>query len=151
MRYRIVAVGKLKEPFYRGGAQHYLARLRALAQCEVQEVREGKGETAAVKRAEGEALLAAADGRLIALHERGRSFDTRSLTRHIEQLELKGHSRISLLIGGANGHDDDLFASVHESWSLGPLTFPHDLARLVLLEQLYRVETLRAGHPYHRD
>ena len=151
MRYRIVAVGKLKEPFYRSGVQHYLGRLRALAPCEVHEVREGKGDTAAVKRAEGAALLAAADGRVVALHEGGRTFDTRGLARHMEQLELNGGSRVSLLIGGANGHDEQLLAAVDESWSLGPLTLPHDLARLVLVEQLYRVETVRAGHPYHRD
>ena len=69
----------------------------------------------------------------------------------MEQLELNGGSRVSLLIGGANGHDEQLLAAVDESWSLGPLTLPHYLARLVLVEQLYRVETVRAGHPYHRD
>lgn len=151
MRYRIAAVGKLKEPFYRSGADHYLARLRALTQCEVVEVREGKGDVAAVKRAEGEALLGAADGHMVALDEGGRTFSTRQLADHVGQLELTGVSRLTLLIGGANGHDQQLLARCQERWSLSPLTFPHDLARLVLLEQLYRVETVRAGHPYHRD
>lgn len=144
-------MGKLKEPFYRSGVQHYLARLRALAPCETLEVREGKGSVDDVKRAEGQALIAAADGHVVALHEGGRTFGTRALAQHIGQLELLGNSRLTVLIGGANGHDDQLLASTAESWSLSALTFPHDLARLVLLEQLYRVETVRAGHPYHRD
>lgn len=151
MRYRLVAVGKLKEPFYRSGVQHYLKRLSSLAQSEMLEVREGKGDTAAMKRAESEALLAAADGHVVALHEAGTAFHTRQLAAHIGNLELAGISRVTLLIGGANGHDARLLQAAHERWSLSPLTFPHDLARLVLLEQLYRVETVRAGHPYHRD
>ncbi len=150
MRYRIVAVGKLKEPFYRAGVQHYLTRLRALAPCELVEVPGARGQTASVKRAEGEALLAAADGFVVALDEAGRSLNTAELVRRVSDLELAGHSRVSLLVGGAEGHDDDLKRTANELWSLSPLTFPHDLARLVLLEQLYRVETLRAGHPYHR-
>lgn len=150
MRYRLVVVGRPKEPFYKAGVQHYLTRLRGLAQCEVSEVREGRGDAGTVRRAEGAALLAAADGRLVALDEGGRRFGTLELAKHISGLELAGHSRISLLVGGAEGHADELRAAVHERWSLSPLTFPHDLARLVLLEQLYRVETVRARHPYHR-
>lgn len=151
MRYRIVAVGKLKEAFYRNGFQHYLGRLGALTQCESVEVREGRGDVAATKRAEGQALLNAAQPRLVALDESGSSFSTRTLAQHVSALELAGHSRLTLLVGGAAGHDEALLAAVDERWSLSPLTFPHDLARLVLVEQLYRVETLRAGHPYHRD
>ena len=59
-------------------------------------------------------------------------------------------SQISFLLGGANGHGAALKARADERWSLSKLTLPHELARLVLLEQLYRAETLRAGHPYHR-
>lgn len=151
MRFRVVAVGKLKAPFYRDGCQHYLSRLRALAPCELIEVREGRGEVEAVKRAEGAALLAAADGHVVALDEGGKSFTTRQLAERVSALELGGESRLTLLIGGAEGHDDELKRAVAERWSLSALTFPHDLARLVLLEQLYRVETVRAGHPYHRD
>lgn len=151
MRYRVVAVGKLKETFYKGGVQHYLTRLRALAPCELIEVREGRGEPGSVRRAEGSALLSAADGHVVALHESGATFGTRQLAQHVDKLELSGVSRVTLLIGGANGHDAELLARVNESWSLSELTFPHDLARLVLLEQLYRLETVRAGHPYHRD
>lgn len=151
MRYRIVTVGKLKEPFYKSGVAHYLQRLQALTQCEVIEVREGKGDRAAVQRTEGAALLAAGDGFLVALDETGVQHTTQKLARRVTDLELAGHSRVSLLIGGAEGHGPEVKAAANELWSLSQLTFPHDLARLVLMEQLYRVETVRAGHPYHRD
>jgi 23S rRNA (pseudouridine1915-N3)-methyltransferase len=151
VRYRVVAVGKLREPFYRTACAHYLARLRALTPCEVIEVREGRGAPDAVKRAEGQALLIAADGHVIALDEGGATLTTRQFAERIGQLELAGTSRVTLLIGGAEGHDDATRAAVNETMSLSRLTFPHDLARLVLLEQLYRIETVRAGHPYHRD
>lgn len=151
MRYRVVAVGRLKEQFYRAGVEHYLGRLRALAPCEVVEVREGRGDKAAIQRAEGAALLAASSDYVVALHEGGSLFRTREMARQVSELELAGISRISLLIGGAEGHDEELLAAVQARWSLSPLTFPHDLARLVLMEQLYRVESFRAGHPYHRD
>lgn len=151
MRYRIVTVGRLKEPFYKSGLAHYLSRLQALAQCEVVEVREGKGDRANVQRSEGALLLAASDGYLVALDEAGTQLTTRGLAQHVTNLELAGHSRVCLLIAGAEGHGPEVKAAANALWSLSPLTFPHDLARLVLIEQLYRVETVRAGHPYHRD
>ncbi len=150
MRYRVVAIGKLRAGFYREGCEHYLTRLRALAPSEMVELREGRGAVNAVQRTEGAALLAAAEGHVVALDEAGRAFSSRELAQHLASLELRGVSRVTLLLGGAEGHDDQLRSSVAEGWSLSPLTLPHDLARLVLLEQLYRVESLRAGHPYHR-
>lgn len=151
MRYRLVAIGKLRAGFYRDGCEHYLTRLGALTSSEVVELREGRGATSVVKRAEGAALVAAAAGHVVALDEAGRAFSTRDLAQHLSALELRGVSRVTLLVGGAEGHDTQLLSSVDDSWSLSPLTLPHDLARLVLLEQLYRVESLRAGHPYHRE
>lgn len=151
MRYRLAAIGRLRAGFYRDGCDHYLTRLQALAPCEVLELREGRGTESAVKRAEGVALLGVSDGHTVALDEAGLAHSSRGLAERISALELRGVSRVTLLIGGAEGHDERLLSSVDESWSLSPLTLPHDLARLVLLEQLYRVESIRAGHPYHRD
>lgn len=143
-------MGKLSEPFYRDGCAHYLARLRALAQAEVIEVRRGRGGETEVKRSEGAALLAAASGAVVALDEGGRSLDTRALALWVNRLEVAGESRVSFLVGGAAGHNAETLKAAPYSLSLSPLTMPHELARLVLLEQLYRVESLRAGHPYHR-
>lgn len=151
MRYRIVAVGKLRERFYRDACSHYLDRLTPFAPCELFEVKEGRGGgPAEVREAEGRALMAQAQGVTVALDEKGRTFSTAALARHVTELELRGESSLTLLIGGAEGHPESLRERVDDAWSLSPLTLPHDLARLVLLEQLYRIETLRAGHPYHR-
>lgn len=150
MRYRLIAVGRLKRGFFGAGCQHYVERLRPLARLEMVELREGRGAAAAVREAESTALLAAAQGRTVALDEHGRALDTRTLAEHLDALEVRGISQLSLLVGGAEGHAPWLRERTDEAWSLSPLTLPHELARLVLLEQLYRVETLRAGHPYHR-
>lgn len=153
MRYRIVAVGRVRVGYARDGCERFLSRLRNLAQVELVEVREGRGADAAqVRRQESEALraVAAGGGRSVVLDERGRSFTTAALAEHVSALELRGTSRLDLLVGGAEGHDETLRSGADECWSLSPLTLPHELARLVLLEQLYRIETIRAGHPYHR-
>ncbi len=151
MRYRVVAVGKLKSAFYREACEHYLKRLGPLATCEVIEVREAReADVEATKLAEGAALLAKVQGLSVALDEHGRTLDTQALARRVSALENRGVSQATILVGGAEGHGRDLLGAVDETWSLSPLTLPHDLARLVLLEQLYRIETLRTGHPYHR-
>jgi len=145
MRYRLLTIGKLKRGFYQVGCQHYLERLQAYAKVELIEVKEAKGI-----EQESAALLAAAQGYVVALDEAGEPLSTQQLAAKLTGLELRGISLLSLLIGGANGHSQALRRQVDALWSLSPLTLPHELARLVILEQLYRVETLRAGHPYHR-
>lgn len=149
MRYQIVAIGRLKRGFFQSGCAHYQKRLEAHAKISLQELKEGR--SAEAQQAESQALLNAAEGHLIALDETGKTFASRPLAEHIGALETRGISRLSLLIGGADGHHASLLSQVAERWSLSPLTLPHELARLVLLEQLYRAETIRAGHPYHRD
>ena len=152
MRYRIVAVGKLRRKFYQQGCAYFGERLARLAQVSVVEVKEGRGATAdEVKAAEGKALLAQASGRLVALDERGRSWRSSELASPVADLDLRGESELTLLIGGAEGLSAEVRAAVQESWRLSELTLPHDLARLVLLEQLYRIESIRANHPYHRE
>lgn len=152
MRYRILAIGKLKRGFYAEGCAHFIARLSAYTPVEVLELKEGRGRDAAsVRQQEGEALLSAAKGHLIALDERGQQRGSETLAARITALETQGRGQVSLLIGGANGLSDEVKGAASERWSLSALTLPHDLARLVLLEQLYRLETIRAGHPYHRE
>lgn len=152
MRYRVVAIGKLKRGFYADGCTHFLARLSPYAPVEVLELKEGRGRDAeGVKRQESEALLKAASGYLIALDERGKQRGSEALAAQITALETRAVSQVNLLIGGANGLSEAVKAAASELWSLSTLTLPHDLARLVLLEQLYRLETIRTRHPYHRD
>jgi 23S rRNA (pseudouridine1915-N3)-methyltransferase len=152
MRYQIVAVGSLKRGFYADGCAFYLERLRHYAKTDLVEVKEHKANNPEnVREVESRALLESASGYLIALDEKGRTFTSETLAAHITKLENQSISLISLLIGGAEGHSDELKKQVRETWSLSSLTLPHELARLVLLEQLYRAETIRTGHPYHRQ
>ena len=152
MRYRLITVGRPSTRFYAQAADHYAKRLGALASLETIDVKEGRGADADATRArEAQRLAAAADGRTIALDERGTRWRSRTLAQHVGELELRGISRLSFWIGGADGLDPDLRSDADERWRLSDLTLPHDLARLVLLEQLYRIETIRAGHPYHRE
>lgn len=151
MRYRIIAIGPLKRGFCASGCAFYLARLAAYAKTEVRELPSSKTKDAeAAREQESAALLRAALGYRIALDESGEALTSRRLAATLSGLELRGLSSLDLLIGGAEGHSEALKREVEARWSLSPLTLPHELARLVLLEQLYRAETIRAGHPYHR-
>lgn len=152
MRYRIVAIGRLKRGFYKDGADHYLKRLAPYAKVEVLELQDSKlSDPAAIRDDEAARLVAAASGYLVLLDERGEGQRSRDLAARVSALELQGVSQISLLVGGAEGHGRAARERAQALWSLSPLTLPHELARLTLLEQLYRLETIRAGHPYHRD
>ena len=145
MRYYLTAVGQLKRGFYQEGCELYIKRLRPYAGLETRSV---KAKTAAL---ESRALLENAQGYTVALDETGRRFTSAGLAKHLSRLETRGVSTLTLLIGGAQGHTEELKRSVDELWRLSDLTLPHDLAQLVLLEQLYRAETIRAGHPYHKS
>jgi 23S rRNA (pseudouridine1915-N3)-methyltransferase len=150
MRYHLVAIGQLRRGFAQDGCRFYESRLSQYAKVTVTEAREGRGDPATVREKESAALLAAATGYVVALDERGVRHTSQGLAEELTRLELASVSQLSLLIGGAEGHSDALRARADALWSLSPLTLPHELARLILLEQLYRAETIRAGHPYHR-
>lgn len=151
MRYRIVAVGQIKRGFYADGCAFYLDRLQRVTTVEVLEIKDGKDrDPDRRKAAESTSLLEQADGQVVALDERGKRFGSERLAQVIGTAETHAVSRLSFLIGGADGHSADLLDQADEVWRLSDLTLPHELARLVLLEQLYRAEMIRSGHPYHR-
>ena len=151
MRYRVACVGRPDGGVFGTAVAAYLPRLAGLAPTEVWPVKGGRGrDPIARRRREAAALRAAGIGRTVALDERGSAFTTEALARHVGRLELRGEGRLTLWIGGADGLDPELVAAADERWRLSDLTLAHELALAVLLEQLYRVESWRAGHPYHR-
>jgi 23S rRNA (pseudouridine1915-N3)-methyltransferase len=151
VRYRIVCVGRPDGGPFAAAVATYHQRLVALAPAELVAVKPGRGRDVVVRRrAEAAGLRSAAVGRSIALDERGRSFTTVALAEHVAALELRGDSRLTLWVGGSDGLDPALRAEADESWRLSDLTLAHELALALLLEQLYRVESWRVGHPYHR-
>ena len=146
MRWRIVSVGKPRLAFARDGITEYLARLRCFAQVEVVTVK------ASTPAKEGRQLLeATASCHRIILDERGRTFTSRQWADEMTRLERDARRTCAIIVGGADGHVDEVRAAADLLWSLTPLTLQHEMALLVALEQLYRGCTIRAGLPYHRE
>src|SRR5690606_20571828 len=152
MRYRVVAVGAMKRGPLAEAAQRYAKLLSGPASVELVEVkvRTASGVDAA-RAAHDEQALRHAEGHLLLVDETGDQLTTAELAERVDAWERGGASRITLFVGGPDGHGRALREAVDGSLALSRLTLPHDLARVVLLEQLYRVEALRAGHPYHRS
>ena len=152
MHIEIVAVGKLR-PYYRQAADDYLRRLRRYAQVRELEVREAsRAPNPRAQRAEEAAQLETRvpDGStVVALAREGMGWNSRELAHQFDRWLLQARP-LTFLIGGSSGLDSSVIARASARWSLGPLTFPHELARVILYEQLYRAYTILRGEPYHK-
>ena len=143
-RLRILAVGKVRKAWVRDGIGLYRKRLPGLVVVELKDA--GPEREAAAIRAE-----LRSDEQLVALTEEGQCLDSPALAQRLAQLQAAGGaSRLAFAIGGADGLAAALRAEAAWRLSLSPLTFPHELARLLLLEQLYRAQSILQGGPYHR-
>ncbi len=156
MRVRIIAVGKLREPHYRSAADVYLGRLKHVIGVEEVEVREArKTERHNPERgvaAEADSLLGAlpASGTVVVMDERGRQESSEALAAFIESQMVYGRDDLSFVIGGALGLDERVRQRADKVLALSKMTLPHELARVVLVEQLYRAMTILRGEPYHK-
>ena len=139
-RIRILAVGKVRKGWVLEGIATYLKRLPGLQVVELRDAGKAK---------EADAVLAALQPgeQLVVLAEEGQTFASPAFA---ERLEGSGSERLVFVIGGAEGIDPALKARASWKLSLSPMTFPHELARLLLLEQLYRALTIQQGGPYHK-
>ena len=146
---RLIAVGRLRDGPEAELFARYNARLRP--GIAVTEIAEARGAPAEVKRREGEALLAALPNAafVVALDPGGATPDSEEFSRLLERWLAAGRP-VCFLIGGAEGLDAPVIARADYVLSLGRLTWPHFLARVMLAEQLYRARSIAAGHPYHR-
>ncbi|MDI6844459.1 MAG: 23S rRNA (pseudouridine(1915)-N(3))-methyltransferase RlmH [Anaerosomatales bacterium] len=154
MRIFVVAVGKLKEPYFQAAAEEYLKRLRPYAEVRVVEVPDqdlARGEERA-RRTEAEAVLRALPegAHVVALDARGVQRSSEELAERLSALALDGRSGIAFVVGGSAGLDPVVLERADETLSLGKMTLPHQLARVVLLEQIYRAFRIARGEPYHR-
>jgi 23S rRNA (pseudouridine1915-N3)-methyltransferase len=152
MQTHLRAVGKLR-PAYRALCDEYLKRLRRYGPVSEREVREAsRAATRALRRRdEASRLLAAVPERtrLVALDRGGSAWSSEELARRLARWREEGLDTC-LVIGGDCGLEPALVAGARVRWSLGPLTLPHELARVVVLEQWYRAWTIIRGEPYHR-
>ncbi|MDA1323924.1 MAG: 23S rRNA (pseudouridine(1915)-N(3))-methyltransferase RlmH [Proteobacteria bacterium] len=152
MHISVVAVGRLKSGPETALAQQFLVRLTW--PVTIREVEEKKKlPPAALRKREGELLLAACPkfAPLIALDEQGTGLSSRDFAERLGRWRDEGEAEIAFIIGGAGGLDKAILERASLVLSLGPMTWPHQLARGLLLEQLYRGQQILAGHPYHRD
>ncbi len=146
---RLVAIGRLRAGPEAELFARYTQRLRpGLA---VSELPDGHGAAAEIKRREGEALLAALPGGAfaVALDTDGPPLTSEALAQRLEIWRAAGQS-LAFVVGGAEGLSRPVLERADAVLSLGPLTWPHMLVRVMLAEQLYRAQAILAGHPYHR-
>jgi len=155
----VLCVGKMKEKAYRELADEYLKRLGRygkIEEIEIPDLPEPPGNSAAleeqVKTREGEALLAKIrpGDRVIALTIRGKQRSSEELAEHIREMRTGGVGRVIFVIGGSLGLGENVLARADEEMSMSRMTFPHRLARVMLLEQLYRAEKIISGERYHK-
>ncbi len=155
MKVRVLAVGKVRHPLAEAVAE-YEARARRYWRLETIEVPAGAGarraEPEAVRRVEAERLLARipAGGRVVALTRTGEGMNSRELARYLERLATEAVGGVTFVIGGAFGLSPRVMEGADRALALSRMTLPHEMARLVLAEQLYRAGTIVRGEPYHK-
>lgn len=166
MKIDIICVGKIKEKFYRDALDEYKKRLSKYCNLNVIEVQDEKTpdkasaiEEAEIKRKEGEKILKylsgtgkGSDGKayVITLEINGKEIDSVELSKKIDSLGVSGVSHIQFVIGGSLGLADEVIGRADYHLSFSKMTFPHQLMRVILLEQIYRSYRIISGEPYHK-
>lgn len=159
MSITIIAVGRMKEKPYRAMADEYLKRLSRYGKCEeieLPDLPEPQNSSPAIeeqiKQREGQAILARIKpgDHVVAMTIPGKQHDSPELARHLQELTVRGASSVVFVIGGSLGLSQEVIARADEQMSMSRMTFPHQLARVMLLEQLYRAHKINAGERYHK-
>jgi 23S rRNA (pseudouridine1915-N3)-methyltransferase len=147
MKLLVLAAGKPALAYAKDGIEEYLKRLKRYGQVSLELVKAGNSEEVSQR------LLERSEGMFrVALDERGERPTTAELAKRFEALEHRGDVKtVAFLIGASDGHTPELRQKADWVLSLSSLTLQHELALVVLLEQLYRVASMRAGSPYHRE
>lgn len=159
MNIRIIAVGKLKEKYWRDACAEYAKRLGAYCSLEIVEIKESMlrqnasaADEEAVKTAEGEDILRRIDRSdyVITLEIKGRRLSSEQLADRISQLALEGRSSIAFVIGGSLGLSPEVSKRADLKLSFSEMTFPHQMMRVILLEQIYRSFKINRNETYHK-
>lgn len=159
MRLVIAAVGRLKDEGEGALLARYARRIASgraigLGPLAVEDVNEGRAADVEARRTDEASRLlkvAGSSEALLALDERGRALSSVEFANLLARLRDDGVQSAAFLLGGPDGHADSLRKACRHTLSLGPMTLPHGLARVVLVEQIYRAITILSGHPYHRS
>jgi 23S rRNA (pseudouridine1915-N3)-methyltransferase len=155
----ILAVGKLKEKYLKQGIDEYIKRLGPYAKVSVIEIpdepaseRLSDAEIEAIKTAEGEKLLSkiTQDTYVIALAIKGKALTSEAFAQELDNLATYGKSKVAFVIGGSNGLSNEVLRRANLKLSFSSFTYPHQLMRLILVEQIYRAFKINRGEPYHK-
>ncbi len=153
---RIVCVGKLKEKYLKDGIDEYLKRLTRFCKTEIVEVAEelcldpSPANLVKVKAAEGERIIKNLKGYCIALDLKGQMLSSEELSAKLSLLKSEGTSTVSFVIGGSYGLDKSVLSKCDASICFGKFTYPHQLMRLMLADQIYRCFMIEEGSAYHK-
>lgn len=159
MQIQIITVGKLKENYLKQGLAEYEKRLKPYAKVKITELKDEptpqqatEKEERQIKTIEGERILAKipADGFVIALDLRGKALTSEQLAQTINEQMIYGTKSLVFIIGGSLGLSEEVLSRSDLRLSFGKLTYPHQLMRLILVEQIYRAFKIIRGEPYHK-
>ncbi len=159
MKITIVAVGKVREKFIKEGIKEYTKRLSRFCSIEIIEVQDEQvpnnisiTQEELIKKKEGKRILnrVRQGSILIALDMRGTKLNSEAFAEKLNQYALSGNPHITFIIGGSIGLDDEIIRMANFKLSLSDMTFPHQLVRVILLEQIYRSFKIIKGEPYHK-
>ena len=152
MKINIVCVGKIKEHFFTDAINEYLKRISRFADLKIIEVDEASkiSNLEQKSKVEGEKLLQKCSGVIVALDGGGKLLSSTEISDYMHKKEIQGESVISFVIGGSNGLSKEVLSKADLTLSFGKITFPHQLFRVVLVEQIYRALTIIEGLPYHK-
>ncbi|SMB87811.1 23S rRNA (pseudouridine1915-N3)-methyltransferase [Desulfonispora thiosulfatigenes DSM 11270] len=159
MNIKIIAVGKIKEKFLDAGIKEYLKRLTSYAKVEIIEVKDEKepencspADEKLIKEKEAQKIEKHIkdDSYIIVLAIDGKMFSSEELATKLNELALNGKSDLTFIIGGSQGLDEKILGQANLKLSFSKMTFPHQLMRLIMLEQIYRGFKIIKGEPYHK-
>lgn len=159
MQIKIITVGKLKEKYLIQGINEYMKRMKSYAKIELIEVSDEKApenlsaaEMIQVKEKEGERILAKTKEQdyVFALAINGKEYSSEGFAAAIDQLGIQGKSSLAFVIGGSLGLSEQVLNRSNAEISFGRMTYPHQLMRLILVEQVYRAFRINRGEPYHK-
>ena len=157
MKITVLVVGKTDEKYIKEGCDIFAKRLKHYTKFEYVEIPNNKKWNALApderKKREGEQILKQLDNTdfLMLLDEKGKQFTSRKFSKFIEQKTVQGTRRLVLVIGGAFGFSDEVYARAKDQLSLSAMTFSHQMIRVFLFEQIYRAYTIMKNEPYHND
>ena len=157
MNIKILSIGKLRVDYLRQGEAEYLKRLTGspfkVEHLEIDLGRTGNMNAETVKQREAEKALTYVNSGdlLVVLDEHGKQWGSVELADWLQEQRLRGTRSVIMAIGGASGWHESIFRRADVRWSLSKLTFPHQMIRLILAEQIFRAHSILEGSPYHRE